>query len=261
MRATIAVVLLFVLLGSAGQAPGWQPSGWVYHMYPYQYAGADSRWHYLYETNDMGVYNYSAKTWSRIRDIGTTWILFDWPYAYVQKSNTWYFMDSADLQWSLDLTSKQWSRYGQTATVTPVSNSTKKVDLDRFSWTPTGANGTTGILVGPLRWSTSKIGMSGDYSSDFLGKLTPRTDATYSVTIPARTRLIVQFHSPVKPDGKHAYVLEYNFDPRYSQTCKTAKVVHYSYMGIYSQLNDWPWQLKANAVANWFKYQLALGSN
>ena len=132
------------------------------------------------------------------------------------------------------------------------------VDLDRFSWRPTSANGTTGNLTLPLKWSTKRIGMSADYTSDYLGRLEPNSSGNYVVNIPARTKLIVQMHSPICPDPsnpKHGMVLEFSFDPRYAQTLRTTQVTHYNYGDIYSTLRSWTWQLRSTS-GGWNKYRL-----
>ncbi|HOW97223.1 MAG TPA: chitobiase/beta-hexosaminidase C-terminal domain-containing protein [Kiritimatiellia bacterium] len=132
------------------------------------------------------------------------------------------------------------------------------VDLDRFSWKPTSANGTTGNLTLPLRWETRRIGMSADYTSDYLGRLNPNSSGNYVVTIPARTKLIIQMHSTICPDPSlpsHGMVLEFSFDPRYAQTLRTTQVTHYNYGSIYSTLRNWTWQLRSSS-GGWNKYRL-----
>lgn len=135
----------------------------------------------------------------------------------------------------------------------------KQVDLERFSWTPLNAAGTHGILTVPLRWSYRFVNLSGDYSKDLLGVLQPRTDGTYLVTIPPRPKLIVQLPGVVRPDPaipKQGIVVEYTFDPRAPHNLVSARVLHYSYRGVWSQFRDWQWITRSSPAPNWNAFEL-----
>ncbi|MCX7819232.1 MAG: chitobiase/beta-hexosaminidase C-terminal domain-containing protein [Kiritimatiellae bacterium] len=133
------------------------------------------------------------------------------------------------------------------------------VDLERFSWTPLDASGTKGVLTVPLRWAYRFVNLSGDYSRDLLGVLQPRTDGTYLVNIQPRTKLIVQLPGLVRPDPalpKQSVVLEYSFDPRVPQNLRSARVLHYSYRGVWSQFRDWQWLTRGSAAPHWNGFEL-----
>lgn len=133
------------------------------------------------------------------------------------------------------------------------------IDLERFSWTPLNAEGTRGILTVPLRWPIQFVNLSGNYSADFLGKLAPRADGAYNVVIPPRTKLIVQLPGFPKPDRalpRQCIVVEYSFDPRVAQNLWSARVLHYSYKGVWSRFRDWSWLTRGSAAPNWNAFEL-----
>lgn len=135
----------------------------------------------------------------------------------------------------------------------------KLIDLERFSWTPLNAASTQGILTVPLRWPYRFVNLSGDYSKDLLGVLQPRADGTYMVTIPPRAKLIVQLPGVVRPDPalpKQSVVVEYSFDPRAPHNLASARVLHYSYRGVWSQFRDWQWLTRSFAAPNWNAFEL-----
>ncbi len=135
----------------------------------------------------------------------------------------------------------------------------RMVDIERFTWTPLNSDGTRARMTAPLRWGYRYIGLSGNYSTDFLGKLYPTANGVYEIVIPHRTKLIVQFHSPVRPDPNlptHGIVLEYSFDPRVPVNMFGARVLHYSYRGVYPQLKDWSWITRSSPAPGWNAFEL-----
>jgi hypothetical protein len=135
----------------------------------------------------------------------------------------------------------------------------RRVDLERFGWIPHTPDGTRGTLIVPSRWAYRYIGLSGDYSMDFLGKLLPNPNGTYEVQIPPRTKLIVQLHGAVFPDRampKQAVVLEYSFDPRRRQNLLSSRVLHYSYKTVWVDFRDWTWLTRSSPAPNWYAFEL-----
>lgn len=116
----------------------------------------------------------------------------------------------------------------------PQTNVTGRLDLDRFSWVPSGGKAT---MMLPLGFAPKKIGLSASATSGFIGTLTPNASATYTVSV-SGSSLCVQVH---RADGD---VLEFRFYPRSAQSLDSVRCTYYNVSGGKCPAG-WTWRQKA----------------
>ncbi len=117
------------------------------------------------------------------------------------------------------------------ATNTPPAG---RLDLDRFSWSPSGGKAT---MLLPLGFAPKKIGLSQSATGGFIGTVQPNSTATYTVSY-SGSSLCVQAH---RADGD---VLEFRFDPRTAQNLNSARCTYYNVSGGKCPAG-WNWKQKA----------------
>lgn len=173
----------------------WEPTGWVYHAWPYAYDSTESRWHFFNESNTQWRVNTSSGDW-RTLDAATGWNYYAWPYSYSVDQSAWHWYNN-DTQWVVDLVSGVWKLFGAPPTLAPYTLEPGTVVESVDTITFVGSNndfiefyksGYDGVGVGSYSYSRTDetraafaIGTS-DWVDIYGGSLYPAASYTLNFT-------------------------------------------------------------------------------
>ncbi|NLG35947.1 MAG: hypothetical protein GX548_11395 [Lentisphaerae bacterium] len=106
-------MVLAVML--AGSAEAWQPSGWVYHDYPWAYEPASGDWYWFHTGSTQWVARMDTGAWSRLPEsaLATGWVFYDWAFAFAQGNGAWHWVNETDVQPVVNMRTEAWSDFGE----------------------------------------------------------------------------------------------------------------------------------------------------
>ncbi len=112
MKKNIMILLVVVLLVlSAGSALAWLPKGWVCHTGAYAYSIRDNGWYYFNPADEQQIVDMTSGVWTKLAS-ATGWFYYEWAYAYSIDKGSWCWFNTANKQWCCKMGNGQWSKMG-----------------------------------------------------------------------------------------------------------------------------------------------------
>jgi formylglycine-generating enzyme required for sulfatase activity len=141
MKKGLAAAGLAVML--AGSAGAWQPSGWVYHDYPWAYEPASGDWYWFHTGSTQWVARMSTGAWARLPDsaLASGWAYYNWAFAFCQNNGAWHWVNESDVQPVVNMRTGGWSDFGEPTVPADLvlipagTNSGTDPDFGAYSWT------------------------------------------------------------------------------------------------------------------------------